>query len=131
MQISQNYLSIYLSIYLYLLPLEPPSQLPCIPSLLVIIEHQLGIPELYICFSLAICFAHGFIPSVSLVAQQWRILLHCRRPSTMPERQINPWVRKIPWRRKWQLTPVFLPRKSHGQRSLAGYSPWGCKRLSH
>ena len=32
---------------------------------------------------------------------------------------------KIPWSRKWQLTPVFLPGKSHGQRSLAGYSPWG------
>ena len=39
----------------------------------------------------------------------------------------DPWVRKIPWRRKWQPTPVFLPGKSHGQRSLAGYSPWGCK----
>ena len=36
-------------------------------------------------------------------------------------------VGKIPWRRKWQLTPVFLPGKSHGERSLAGYSPWGCK----
>ena len=35
----------------------------------------------------------------------------------------NPWVRKISWRRKWQPTPVFLPGKSHGQRSLAGYSP--------
>ena len=34
------------------------------------------------------------------------------------------WVEKIPWSRKWQPTPVFLPRKSHGQRSLAGYSPW-------
>ena len=37
------------------------------------------------------------------------------------------WVRKIPWRRKWQPTPVFLPGKSHVQRSLAGYSPRGCK----
>ena len=33
-----------------------------------------------------------------------------------------------PWRRKWQLTPVFLPEESHGQRSLAGYSPWGPKQ---
>ena len=41
--------------------------------------------------------------------------------------RFNPWVRKIPWRRKWQLTPVFLPRKFHGQRRLTGYSPWGCK----
>ena len=37
----------------------------------------------------------------------------------------DPWVGKIPWRRKWQPTPVFLPGKSHGQRSLVGYSPWG------
>ena len=39
----------------------------------------------------------------------------------------NPWVGKIPWRRKWQSTPVFLPGKSYGQRSLVGYSPWGHK----
>ena len=38
--------------------------------------------------------------------------------------------RKIPWRRKWQPTPVLLPGKSHGQRSLVGYSPWGCKELA-
>jgi len=37
------------------------------------------------------------------------------------------WVRKIPWRREWQPTPVYLPRESHGQRSLAGYSPWDHK----
>ena len=39
----------------------------------------------------------------------------------------HPWVGKIPWRRKWQLTPAFLPEKSHRQRSLVGYSPWGHK----
>ena len=39
------------------------------------------------------------------------------------------WVGKIPWRRKWQSTPVFLHGKSHGQRSLAGYSPWSHKLL--
>ena len=33
------------------------------------------------------------------------------------------------WRRKWQPTPVFLPGESHGQRSLVGYGPWGCKEL--
>ena len=37
--------------------------------------------------------------------------------------------REDPWRRKWQPTPVFLPGKCHGQRSLAGYNPWGCKEL--
>ena len=45
----------------------------------------------------------------------------CRRP------EFDPWVRKIPWRREWLSTPVFLPGKSHGQRSLVGYSPWGRK----
>ena len=37
-------------------------------------------------------------------------------------------IGKVPWRRKWQPTPVFMPRESHGQRSLAGYSPWGHKK---
>ena len=40
---------------------------------------------------------------------------------------LDTWIGKIPWRRKWQSVPVFLPGKSHGQRSLAGYSSWGCK----
>ena len=39
----------------------------------------------------------------------------------------DPWVGKIPWRRKWQPSPVFLPGESHGQRSLVGYRPWGHK----
>ena len=39
----------------------------------------------------------------------------------------DPWVGTIPWRKEWQPTPVFLPGESHGQRSLAGYSPWGHK----
>ena len=45
----------------------------------------------------------------------------CGRPG------FNPWVGKIPWRRKWQPTPVLLPGESHGQRSLVGYSPQGHK----
>ena len=39
----------------------------------------------------------------------------------------DPWVGKILWRRKWQPTPIFLPGKSHGWRSLEGYSPWGLR----
>ena len=39
----------------------------------------------------------------------------------------DPWVGKIPWSKKWQPTPIFLPGKSHGQRSLVGYSPGGTK----
>ena len=54
-----------------------------------------------------------------------RIHLQCRR------HRFDPWVRKIPWRRKRQPTPVFLPGISYGQRSLAGYSPRGCKRVGH
>ena len=42
---------------------------------------------------------------------------------------LDPWVRKIPWRRKWEPTPVFLTGKSHEERSLAGYRPWGHKQL--
>ena len=40
---------------------------------------------------------------------------------------LNSWVREILWRRKWLHTPVFLPGEHHGHRSLAGYSPQGCK----
>ena len=48
-------------------------------------------------------------------------MLQCGRP------EFDPWVRKIPWRRKWQPTPVLLSGESHGGRSLVGYSPWGRK----
>ena len=56
-----------------------------------------------------------------------------RRESTCQFRRhrFDPRVRKIPWRRKWQPTPVFLLGKSHGQRSLAGYRPWGPKTVRH
>ena len=57
----------------------------------------------------------------SLIAQVVKYL------PAMQETQVQPWVRKIPWRTEWQPTPVFLPGKSHGQRSLGGYSPWGHK----
>ena len=40
---------------------------------------------------------------------------------------LDPWVRKIPWRKKWQPAPVLLPGKFHEQWSLVGYSPWGHK----
>ena len=43
----------------------------------------------------------------------------------------DPWVRKIPWRREWHPTPVFLTGELHGQRSLVGYSPRGSQRVGH
>ena len=52
---------------------------------------------------------------------QSRICLQCRRPG------FDPLVRKVPSSRKWQPIPLFLPGQFHGQRSLAGYSPWGHK----
>ena len=60
------------------------------------------------------------------LAQLVKNLLQCRRHR---KHRLDPWVRKILWRRKWQTTPVFLPEKSHGERSLVGYSPWGRKEL--
>ena len=45
----------------------------------------------------------------------------------MQETWVQPPGQRIPWRREWQLTPVFLPGESHGQRSLVGYSPWADK----
>jgi len=45
--------------------------------------------------------------------------------------RFNPCVGKIPWRNKWQPTPVLLPGESHGQRNLADYSQWGFKRVRH
>ena len=51
----------------------------------------------------------------------YRICQQCRR------QRFDTWVGKIPWRRAWQPTPVFLPGESHGLRSLVGYSPWGHK----
>ena len=56
-----------------------------------------------------------------LCLRRLRICLQCGRP------RFDPWVGKIPWRRKWQPTPVFLPGEFHGQWSLVGCRPWGHK----
>ena len=72
------------------------------------------------------------------LASDWEGAARCRLSytvvgkmvTTLPvmwEAQVFPWVTKIPWKRKWQPTPVFLPGRSHGQRSRAGYSPWDHK----
>ena len=52
----------------------------------------------------------------------------CRRHKRC---RFDPWVGNIPWRRKWQPSPLFLPGKSHGQRSLVVYSLWCGKRVRH
>ena len=55
-----------------------------------------------------------------------KLVCQCRRQRRSG---FDPWVGKMPWRRKWQSTPVFLPGKTHEQRNLVGYSPWGRKEL--
>ena len=54
------------------------------------------------------------------------LLLQCRRPRKL---EFDPWVGKMPWKRKWLPISVFLPEKSHGQKTLTGYSPKGQKEL--
>ena len=66
----------------------------------------------------------------SLRASQAALVVKNPLVNTGDMRQrFSPWVRKIPWRREWLPTPVFLPGEFHGQRSLLGYSPWGHKEL--
>ena len=61
----------------------------------------------------------------SLVAQMVKNL------PPMQESQVRSLGQKVPWKREWQPTPVFLPGEFHGHRSLAGYSPWGSQRIRH
>ena len=69
----------------------------------------------------------SFLPQVrgqnSPGGSDGRVCLQCVRP------RFDPWVGKIHWRREWLPTPVLLPEEFHEQRSLVGYSLWGCKEL--
>ena len=65
----------------------------------------------------------GLNPGVPWWLRWQRVCLQCRRPG------FDPWVKKIPWSRAWLPLPIFLTGKSHRQRSLVGYSPWGYKEL--
>ena len=86
---------------------HPPWFPPCSPSP--------ALHSLYVYTRICIHNVHSIVYT--------RICLQCRRPGFCP------WVRKIPYRREWQPTPVFLPGELHGQRSLVGYIPRGCKEL--
>ena len=72
------------------------------------------------CFNKWICYGKGFPGG----ADSKESACNARRPG------FNPCIRKIPLRRKWQPTPVFLSGESHGQRNLVGYSPWD-RRVGH
>ena len=68
---------------------------------------------------------------MSLICDRLPWWLRGKEPTCQCRRcGFNPWVREISWRRKWQPTLVSLPGRSHGQRSLAACSPWGCKELN-
>ena len=73
---------------------------------------------------------NSLILRVSQVAQWFKKKQSACQCSRHRRRWFDPWAGKISWRRKWWPTPVFLPEESHGQRRLAGYSPWG-RRVRH
>ena len=75
-------------------------------------------------------FLHNFPNRVTTILYAWAFLVTqtVKNLPAMQETQVQS-PEKVPWRRRWQPTPVFLPGESHGQRSLVGYSPWGCKEL--
>ena len=84
----------------------------------ILLLHHLKSPPI------AFEFAHSYLlRGLPWSLRQLKHACHYRRPG------FDPWVRKIPWRREKQAIPGFLPGEFHGQRSLAGYSPWGCKEL--
>ena len=73
-----------------------------------------------------ICKGNKTMPRLtSLVASL--VTQKAKNLPAMQETRVHPWAGRSPWRRAWQPIPVCLPRESHGQRSLAGYSPWGHK----
>ena len=71
--------------------------------------------------------AGGFFTSWDTREAHWHYLLYQRICLRCRRLEFNPCVRKIPWRREWKSTSEFFRGKSHGQRSLVGYSPWSCK----
>ena len=103
---------------------------PPIPIFFLLLDRQMIFGVVSNCLS---CFY--FINVLKLifigVLLLWRLrgkesACQCRSHSRCG---FDSWIRKSPWRREWQPTPVLVPEKFHGQRSLAGYSPWGCKEL--
>ena len=111
----------------HLILCRPLLLLPPIPPSIRVFSNESALrmrwPK-YWSFSFSISPSRGGKMGFSGGSDDKRICLQCRRPG------FNPWVRKMPWRREWLPTTVFLPGESHGQRSLAGYSPWG-PRVGH
>ena len=107
--------------------------------------------ELCVCVSLCLCICDSCLPLWNVIQEERECLTsswpsidivsgfpagasgkdpacQCRRH----KRQVfSPWVGRIPWRRAWQPTSIFMPGDARGQSSLAGYSPWGSQRIRH
>ena len=81
-------------------------------------KHTSHIPMTQVCTHTC---THTHMPGLPWWLSGKESACQCRRHG------FDPWVRKIPWKTKWQTTPVFLPGRSHGQRSLVSYSPRGCE----
>ena len=113
--------------YSLLIPLFEYNNLFCYFTLNICIwvVSNLGILQMVLLWIFCMCVLGVFF----FFFQIWS--MHFERfPSWLSEQHARQetWVGKSPWRRKWQPTAVFLPGKSYGQRSLVGYSPWGCTK---
>ena len=116
---------------LYILRMLPVSTSPCVNSSWANILHDISFYWDYVGIKIEknqpirrCLWLPRFFPGRSVIKNL---------PANSRDRRyrFDPWVRKSPWRRKWQPTPVFLPGKSHGQRRLVGYCPWQSQRVRH
>ena len=101
-----------------------PSPVLCYKSPSIVLQ-ALCLPDLspWIYSSALLCNHKGFDLCHTWMVWDPLVAQMVKNLPAMRETLVHPWVRKIPWKRKWQPTQVFLPGKSHGQRSLMGYSP--------
>ena len=110
-------------------PLEPGDTWSC-PISLPVSPRICPSSQMDLMWRRPVCLMLGlFIVQVEPVSTLQLITRHVRSYQDLnwTKTQFDPRVGKILWRRKWQPTPVFSPRKSHGWRSLVGYSPWSLK----
>ena len=92
-----------------------------------IIKH---VSEVYSLLESCVLYMKTF-PLPFLLIEASRVAQMVKNLPAKQETEFNPWVKKVLWRREWQPTPVFLPGKLHGQRSLAGYKSMGSQRVGH
>ena len=100
----------------------------CLLPFLQVSPYKSSSNEVYPHLAVMVCWY--LLTSATSIGLPW--WLSGKEPARQCRRhRFNSWVRKIPWTGKWQPTPVFLPGKIHGQRSLTGYYLWSHKRVRH